>query len=312
MSIYSGSIQLGIAAGFVFGETVATALDSWRWPYVIEVIVMSVLTSVLLFVEKDPCFIQKKRTDELLETGEVNSLGEQLKQLLTNSTYVWLCLGQAAFMFTAGAVAFWCTDYQIQHYGVSALQAAVVLSCVVVCSGLAGTLLGSALADFLLRPIQSAYDRGTLSDKLLQSERTKIAGSMLGVVTFIGACAGTAGAIADTYTVFVVTFALAVFTISFANGPLSLAIVSIVQPEVRGQSVAVHAFLYHLLGDFPSPYVIGWVIQSWGMYWGYLITQGWLFLAAFAWSIAAIIVRRASKEAHSAAPTEVSLEPLNS
>ena len=311
MSIYAGSLQLGIASGFVFGEAVASALNSWRWPYVIEAGVMVLLAGLPLLAEKDPRFLQR-RNSELLDHGKVDSISEQLTQLVSNSTYIWLCLGQAAFVFTAGAVAFWGTHFQVEHFGVSPLKAALVLGGVVVICGLVATLLGSTLADALLRTTQDSYDKGKVSEQYLLSKRTEIACSMLTLVTIIGACFGTGGAIADQYLVFVITFSFAVFSTALANGPLNLAVLSSVRPELRGQSMAVQTFIYHLLGDFPSPYVVGWINESWGMYWGYLITEGWLFLAAIAWSVAWLKVRRTSKTLCYESSVEVSLEPINS
>jgi len=311
MSIYASAIQLGVASGFVFGETVASSLDSWRWPYVLEFAVMAVLGGLPLLFDKDPRFLQR-RNDGLLGDEKVSSLTEQWTQLVSNSTYIWLCLGQAAFVFTAGAVAFWGTDFQVKHFGVTPLRAALVLGGVVIICGLVATLLGSAVADSLLRPTQDSYDRGTVSEAYLLSKRTEIACAMLTMVTIVGACSGISGAIADQYLVFVVTFAIAVFATALANGPLNLAVLSSVRPELRGQSVAVQTFIYHLLGSFPSPYIVGWINESWGMYWGYLVTEAWLFFAVIAWTVAWLAVRRTRKAFHQEAPKEVSLESINS
>jgi MFS family permease len=81
MSIYAGSLQVGIASGFIFGEVTSAALGSWRWPYILEAIFTAILATLPLFAEKDPRFLQKSQE-------KVNSWGEQLSQLLSNATYV--------------------------------------------------------------------------------------------------------------------------------------------------------------------------------------------------------------------------------
>ena len=278
MSIYAGSLQIGIASGFIFGEVTATAMGSWRWPYIFEAAFTAILAALPLFAEKDPRFWQKPQ-------GEVNSWGEQLRQLLSNATFMWLSLGQAAFMFTAGALSFWGTDFQVDHFGVSPLTAALVLGGIIVLGGLVASLLGSVFNDYLLISVEESFEKGDVSERYLLAKRTQIPCAMLTIMGFIGACSGTGGAIANQYIICVVTLAVSVFSIALTSGPENVASLSCVRPEVRGQALAVQAFLYHLLGDFPSPYAIGWVNQGLGMYWGYLILEAWLFLAALAWGL---------------------------
>ena len=44
--------------------------------------------------------------------------------------------------------------------------------------------------------------------------------------------------------------------------------------------------LLHLLGDFPSPYLVGVVSQFVEMRWGFVILMSWLFFGAAAWAAA--------------------------
>lgn len=48
-------------------------------------------------------------------------------------------------------------------------------------------------------------------------------------------------------------------------------------------------FLLHLLGDFPSPYLVGVVSQFVDMRWGFVILMSWLFFGAMAWAAAWLI-----------------------
>ena len=71
-----------------------------------------------------------------------------------------------------------------------------------------------------------------------------------------------------------------------------MAVMSSVPPELRGQANAVSVFLMHLLGDFPSPYLIGLVNQFIGMKWGIVILVSWLYVGAIAWGLAWMIAVR--------------------
>ncbi len=66
-------------------------------------------------------------------------------------------------------------------------------------------------------------------------------------------------------------------------GPVGLAIMSSVPNELRGQANSMSVLIMHLLGDFPSPYVIGVLSQYLGFYVAYVILAGWLYFGGFAW-----------------------------
>ena len=69
-------------------------------------------------------------------------------------------------------------------------------------------------------------------------------------------------------------------------GPVGLAIMSSVPNEFRGQANGMSVFIMHLLGDFPSPYLIGVFAQYLGFYVAYIILAAWLFFGSYAWYLA--------------------------
>jgi len=52
---------------------------------------------------------------------------------------------------------------------------------------------------------------------------------------------------------------LAQFFLFLNTGPLNAAIVNSVSAAIRATAIAVELFLIHILGDVPSPQIIGWV-----------------------------------------------------
>ena len=60
-----------------------------------------------------------------------------------------------------------------------------------------------------------------------------------------------------------------------------------VPDQLRGQANAVAIFFMHLFGDFPSPYVVGWIFGEYGYYEGTLFISIWLLWAVLFWGIAA-------------------------
>ena len=67
---------------------------------------------------------------------------------------------------------------------------------------------------------------------------------------------------------------------------MGLAIMSSVPNELRGQAKGVSVFIMHLVGDLPSPYLIGVFAQYFGFYVAYIILSGWLFFGSLAWYLA--------------------------
>jgi hypothetical protein len=62
-----------------------------------------------------------------------------------------------------------------------------------------------------------------------------------------------------------------------------------VKDNLRGQANAMAIFFMHLLGDFPSPYIVGWIFEVTGYYEGTLFISFWLLWAVVFWGIAANI-----------------------
>ena len=62
-----------------------------------------------------------------------------------------------------------------------------------------------------------------------------------------------------------------------------------VKDNLRGQANAMAIFFMHLLGDFPSPYIVGWIFEATGFFEGTLFISLWLLWAVVFWGVAANI-----------------------
>ena len=62
--------------------------------------------------------------------------------------------------------------------------------------------------------------------------------------------------------------AAAVFLLFSNFGILTAVVVSVAGPRRRAQAVALNIVIIHLLGDVPSPSLLGWVADLWGLHWG--------------------------------------------
>jgi hypothetical protein len=59
---------------------------------------------------------------------------------------------------------------------------------------------------------------------------------------------------------------------------------SCVPKELRGQATAVSVFVLHLLGDFPSPYIIGLLSEEASIRVAMMILALWLIAASVIWT----------------------------
>ena len=76
-----------------------------------------------------------------------------------------------------------------------------------------------------------------------------------------------------------------------------------VDVDMRPQAVAVSIFMMHLLGDFPSPFLIGVLNESVSMYFGTIVLMGWMVFCCMFWGIAFGVAVRFIKRFHGA-PSE--------
>jgi len=105
-------------------------------------------------------------------------------------------------------------------------------------------------------------------------------------------CLGVLGALIAIFYVFVICVTACEFSIFLGTGPVGMVIMSVVTPELRGMANAGALFFMHLLGDFPSPFLIGVLFSTIGLYAGMIIALAWLIFAALFWGWAWLVARK--------------------
>ncbi len=160
-------------------------------------------------------------------------------ELLRNRSYVLTALGMSAMTFALGGMANWMPTFLSRVKGLSLTAANTGFGGLTVAAGLIGTFLGGWLGDRLLRRTASAY--------LLVSG----AGMLLAIpFAYVGFTAGRP-------EVYLPAFFVAEVLVFLNTGPANAVFVNVALPEVRATGIAMSIFVYHLLGDVPSPILIG-------------------------------------------------------
>jgi len=161
--------------------------------------------------------------------------------LIRARSYLFTNLGYAALTFAIGGMAFWMPRYLETIKGISLEESNRLTGGIVAAAGLLGTLAGGFAGDLLMRRTRRAY----------------MLFSGLGVLVAIP-FAWIAIASPDRGT-FSLCFAVAIFFLFLNTGPLNAVIISVSPVRLRSMAVAANIVIIHILGDAPSPYLIGWV-----------------------------------------------------
>ena len=76
------------------------------------------------------------------------------------------------------------------------------------------------------------------------------------------------------------------FLIFMTVGPQGVALMTSVDVKLRSQANAVSVLFMHLLGDFPSPFLIGFMNDTVGVQPAMLVLVGWLVWCWLFWFFA--------------------------
>ncbi|MGB8990973.1 MAG: MFS transporter [Desulfobaccales bacterium] len=163
-------------------------------------------------------------------------------------------LGYGMVTFALGGLAFWMPRYLEVSKGLSLSQANLLLFGSVTVAGGLGTLAGGFLGDRLL-----SY---TLGAPLWVSG--------LGIVLALPLAA--LAIFAATPALYIPALAGAIFLLFLNPGVLTAVVVSVAGPWRRAQAVALNIVVIHLVGDVPSPFLIGWVSDIYSLKLGVSLT----------------------------------------
>jgi sugar phosphate permease len=143
--------------------------------------------------------------------------------------------------FALGGLAAWMPSFFARQRGLPLEEANALFGGITVVAGLVGTFLGGWLGDWLLRRTPRAY--------LLVS----------GWGMLLGVPAAIVGLSAEQRGVYLPAIFVAEVMVFLNTGPANAVLVNVALPEVRATAIALSIALFHLLGDVPSPILIGWL-----------------------------------------------------
>ncbi len=233
MAVFFAAIPVGSALGYVIGGLVEHAFG-WRAAFFVAG-APGILLAFLCLRLPDP---PRGAQDDEPAVAPSSALGAY-RDLFRNRSYLLTVLGYAAYTFAVGGMAFWMPAFLERVRGLPPAQATVQFGAIVVITGFVGTFAGGWLGDRLLRRCAQAY--------LWLSGISALLAAPLAWLVFTDA----------RLAVYLPALVVAELLIFASTGPINSVIVNVVKPGERATAVALSILSIHLLGDVPSPPLIG-------------------------------------------------------
>jgi multidrug resistance protein len=229
--IFYLAIPVGTAAGYLLGGKLGPAYG-WRFPFYIAAAPGFALALAMLLIPEP----ERGRYDSLRETPERASV----KGLVGNPAFWTATLGMAMMTFALGGLQVWMPTFLSHSRGYSLEAANEIFGGIIVVDGILASLAGGWLGDYLLPKMKSSYYFVSAISMALGIPFMIVALFFKGPLMLPG-------------------IAVAAFFLLINTSPLNAAVVNSVGAHIRATAIAANIFIFHLLGDVPSPTMMGWV-----------------------------------------------------
>jgi MFS family permease len=230
LGIFYLAIPVGSAAGYLLGGHLAPT-HGWRFPFYIAAVPGFLLALTVLFVPEP----ERGQFDAPLPPSR-----DTIKGLFSNPAFWTANLGMAMMTFSLGGLQVWMPSFLSQERGYSLESANFVFGIIIVVDGVFASLIGGWLGDWLLPRMKGAYYFVSALSMGLGVPVMVIALFFRGRVMVPAIC-------------------VAAFFLLLNTSPLNAAIINSVGPHIRATALAFNIFIIHLLGDVPSPTMMGYI-----------------------------------------------------
>jgi MFS transporter, Spinster family, sphingosine-1-phosphate transporter len=279
-SVLNMAIPVGAALGYILGGLVSQHFG-WRAAFFVAGTPGLLLAAAVLWLPDPPRGVQDAPASQARKPGPVTATGRApgplavYLNLLGRWPFMLLVLGYAAYTFALGGLAYWMPTFLERVHGISKVQASTGFGVIVLVTGFVGTFAGGWLGDYCLKYSRQAYLWFSGATTLL-------------AVPFV-VLALTAGAPAVYYPGIV----CAQLLLFMSTGPINAAIINMVSPFERASAMALSMFAIHLMGDVPSPPLIGRISDASSLGHAVLIVPVAVAIGGLVWLGAARVSGRA-------------------
>jgi MFS transporter, Spinster family, sphingosine-1-phosphate transporter len=257
LGIFYATIPVGAALAYFFGGLVGASWG-WRWSFMLAGLPGLFMAGLVYTL---PSLNAPRANSSPEAPGRALDLTTVLA-LWRIPTFARVTSGYGFLTFALGGMAFWMPRFLEVDKGLSLKEANILMAVITTVAGGIGTLAGGFGGDWLFR----------------RTPRAHLWVSGLGVALAVP-FAGMAIFAAEPGIYKTCLFA-AVFLLFLNPGLLNTLIVSVAGPSRRAIAIAFNIIVIHLIGDVPSPFLIGWLADLAGLKWGVCLALVALALSA--------------------------------
>ena len=234
LALFYAAIPIGSAVGFIVGGAI-NEVWGWRAAFFVAGVPGAALAAVLLMF-RDPV----RGTFDAVKTSAPSAAPrDTFGALRARPSYLFNTVAQIIYTFAVGGLAFWMPTYFVEVRHLPLAVASRNFGLVLVLSGFAGTLIGGRGGDALARRRPDGH-------------------FVLTGAAFVATLPFTLLAILHpSPAIFWPAMFLTLLLFFINTGPLSAAMANVLPAEMRGRGFAINTMAIHVLGDAPSPLLIG-------------------------------------------------------
>jgi MFS family permease len=233
LALFYAAIPIGSAVGFILGGAI-NARYGWRAAFFVAGVPGAALAALLLMF-RDPV----RGSFDAVKAHVPGAARDAWAALRARPSYFFNTIGQVIYTFTVGGLAFWMPTYFVEVRHLPLEKASGTFGLVLVLAGFAGTLIGGRGGDALARRRPDGH-------------------FLLTGVAFVATVPFTLLAILHPSPAIFWPAMFVTLLLFFINtGPLNAAMANVLPAEMRGRGFALNTMAIHVLGDAPSPLLIG-------------------------------------------------------
>lgn len=264
LAVFFCAIPIGSAAAYILGGLVDQHFG-WRAAFWIAGAPGLLLALLVLLVNDPPRGLH----DSAGEDRAPAHWRDAYRDLFRNRQFILTALGYGAYTFALGGLAYWMPAFLERIRGMARSEATVTFGTIAVITGFVGTFAGGWLGDFFLRRSKQSY--------LWVS----------GIATLIAAPAAYIAVSNPHRSVYLPAIAIAEVLIFMCTGPVNSAIINAVKPGERATAVGLSVLVMHVVGDIPSPPLIGAVSDHYSLERAFMLVPLAIVVAGCIWMYAA-------------------------
>ena len=267
-AIFFAAIPIGSALGFILGGY-ADQHFGWRAAFFIAGLPGIVLSLLALALLDPPRGVHDAPAAGHGPPPRGKGWKAVYAPLVANGRYRLTILGYAFATFAAGGLAFWMPSFLKRVRGATPSEATVQFGVITAVTALVGTYGGGLLAERALRRTKHGHLWFCGLSTLIAAPFVLLALTLESPPLYLGA---------------IVVGGLFLFA---STGPVNLAIINSVRPDQRVAAVALSIFTIHILGDVPSPPLVGMISDRTSLGTGILLVPLAVLVAGAVWTFAA-------------------------